>query len=107
MTVLPWEWWLHWKGTSRVPYEKMASLEWDGVSVWRIEGEQHIRHTNVTTSSIHGFAGTKVSPYERMASPKRDKMALPERDEPRSQRSAPGFELSAMQPAQLPQEFLR
>ena len=36
----------------------------------RIEGEQHIRHTNVTTPS--------VSPYEKMASP--------ERDEPRSLR---------------------
>ena len=29
----------------------------------RIEGDQHPRHTNVTTPSIHGFAGTDVSPY--------------------------------------------
>gem|GEM_PF-2841547 len=66
---------------------KMALLERDGVSVWRIEGEQHIRHTNVTTPSIHGFAGTNVSPYEKMATPERDKprslqkMALLEREE--------------------------
>ena len=32
---------------------------------------QHRRHTNVTTPSIHGFAGTNVSPYEKMASPER------------------------------------
>ncbi len=55
------------------PYEKMALPERDGVSVWQIEGEQHTRHTNVTTPSIHGFAGTNVSPYEKMASPERDK----------------------------------
>jgi|GEM_PF-1892554 len=56
----------------------MASQERDGVSVWRIEGEQHIRYTNVTTPSI--------SPYEKMVSPERDKprslqmMASQERD---------------------------
>ena len=76
------------------PYEKMASidvrrarLEVPNISIdksisrlqsavvcgrcgRRIEGEQHIRHTNATTPSI--------SPYE--------KMALPERDKPRSLR---------------------
>ena len=56
----------------------MASPERDGVSLWRIEEEQYHRHTNGTTPSIHGFAGTNVSPYEKMASPERDKMASPE-----------------------------
>jgi hypothetical protein len=51
----------------------MAKPERDGVSVWRIEGEQNHRHTNVTTPSIHGFPGTNVSPYNNIASPERDK----------------------------------
>ena len=38
-----------------------------------IEREQHLHHTNVTTPSIHGFAGKNVSPYEKLASPERDK----------------------------------
>jgi len=61
-----------------------------GQFVRLIEGEENRQHTNVTTPSIHGFAGTNVSPYENMASPERDKprslrvMASPEPDKPRS-----------------------
>ncbi len=51
-------------GTRPRSLRMIALPERDGVSVWRIEGEQHIRHTNVTTPS--------VSPYEKMASPERD-----------------------------------
>jgi len=81
--------WFRWNGTSRVPYEKMASLdvrrarlEVPNISIdksisrlqsavvcgrcgRRIEGEQNIRHTNATTPSI--------TPYEMMASPERGK----------------------------------
>ncbi|GEM_PF-3372612 len=60
----------------------------------RIEGLQHHRHTNVTTPSIHGFAGTGQATFPTERGLRRngtirvpyEKMASPERDEPRSQR---------------------
>ena len=58
--------------------------------VRRIENTQSANRGKYEAFSIHGFAGTNVSPYENMASPEPDKprslrvMASPERDEPRS-----------------------
>jgi|GEM_PF-4889406 hypothetical protein len=58
--------------------------------VRRIENTQSANRGKYEAFSIHGFAGTNVSPYEKMALPERavhvpyKNVASPERDKPRS-----------------------
>gem|GEM_PF-2305368 len=86
---------------------RLQSADVYGQCARRIKRYKYRRYTNITTPSIHGFAGTDISPYEKLVSLERDerrslrkdgfrrngtshvpyeRMASPERDEPRSLR---------------------
>jgi hypothetical protein len=55
--------------------DKPRSLRKDGFAR-RIENTQSANRRKLEVFSIHGFAGTNVSPYEKMALPERDGVSV-------------------------------